>query len=190
MTNYEIKKNEQFNSNEVYFDEVPSKEVRDNLKGLRMRWNPKKSCWYGFADSNAIANAIDGKKKATVVKTEKRNYLDIKVGDIFFMSWGYDQTNVNFFQVIELVGEKMVRIREVHLPEGNESWTGFMARNVSFKVTNEILPATDYSVHIKDNEKGDLKKVLGTKTSPYLNMTSYANAYPYDGRELYESWYA
>ena len=35
-----------------------------------------------------------------------------KVGDIFYSMWGYDQTNVDWYQVTA-VGEKSVKIREI-----------------------------------------------------------------------------
>lgn len=38
--------------------------------------------------------------------------LNVSVGDIFYGSWGYDQTNVNFYEVTGLTGAS-VRIREV-----------------------------------------------------------------------------
>lgn len=47
----------------------------------------------------------------------------LKVGDILHTSWGYDQTNVEFFQVTALVGKAMVEIRE--LAQESEE-TGFM----------------------------------------------------------------
>jgi hypothetical protein len=34
---------------------------------------------------------------ATVVEAEKQ---EVKVGDIFYTSWGYDQTNVEFYKVV------------------------------------------------------------------------------------------
>lgn len=38
--------------------------------------------------------------------------LGVKVGDFFYTSWGYDQTNVEFFEVVGLTGAS-VRLREV-----------------------------------------------------------------------------
>jgi hypothetical protein len=35
-----------------------------------------------------------------------------KVGDILYGSWGYDQTNIDFFQVVE-VGNRSLKIREI-----------------------------------------------------------------------------
>jgi len=37
----------------------------------------------------------------------------LKVGDILEASWGYDQTNIDHFQVVKLVGKRMVEIRKI-----------------------------------------------------------------------------
>ena len=58
MASYRIGKNAQYNSNEIYFDSKPAAEVLTALRGLKMRWNPKKGCWYGFAAQNDILAAI------------------------------------------------------------------------------------------------------------------------------------
>ena len=58
MASYRIKKNAQYNSNEIYFESKPAAEVLTALRGLKMRWNPKKGCWYGFAAQNDILAAI------------------------------------------------------------------------------------------------------------------------------------
>ncbi len=44
---------------------------------------------------------------------ERHNYQhDVKVGDMFSTSWGYEQTNVNFFEVTEVHGKALV-LREI-----------------------------------------------------------------------------
>lgn len=37
----------------------------------------------------------------------------VKVGDIFTSTWGYEQTNRNFYQVVALNGKTMVTLREI-----------------------------------------------------------------------------
>ncbi|HCB5058448.1 TPA: hypothetical protein M0F96_004014 [Salmonella enterica subsp. enterica serovar Paratyphi C] len=37
----------------------------------------------------------------------------VSVGDIFVASWGYEQTNVSFYQVISLHGKTTVTVREI-----------------------------------------------------------------------------
>lgn len=37
----------------------------------------------------------------------------IKLNDVFYSSWGYDQTNVQFYQVVKILNKSIV-IREIH----------------------------------------------------------------------------
>lgn len=60
MTTYEIRENSQFASREVYFTGKPAEETREALKALKMRWNPKRLCWYGYATESALIAAIQG----------------------------------------------------------------------------------------------------------------------------------
>jgi len=53
---------------------------------------------------------------------------DLQVGDVVRSSWGYDQTNVNHYQIIALIGKRTVEVRE--LAEHKES-TGDMTGRVA-----------------------------------------------------------
>ena len=55
---YKIRHNDQFCSNEVYFDGKPSDAVRNALKALKLRWHSVKRCWYGYASEETIAAAV------------------------------------------------------------------------------------------------------------------------------------
>ena len=74
MATYEIRENTQYNSNEIYFDSKPAAEVLTALRGLKMRWNPKKGCWYGFAAQNDILAAIGEYDSAVSGRTEINHY--------------------------------------------------------------------------------------------------------------------
>jgi len=98
----------------------------------------------------------------------------LKVGDILCSSWGYDQTNVDFYQVINIPSKKSVTIRKIGLdmPRGEE---GFMC---------------GYSaVPIKDSFTGEpfTKRVT---TGGSVKLTDYSYAWLWDGKEKYVSWYA
>lgn len=40
------------------------------------------------------------------------NHHNVEVGTIFYTSWSYEQTNVNFYKVIELVGKCTLVLQE------------------------------------------------------------------------------
>lgn len=194
MTNYTITANTQFNSIEITFDGKPCEAIRTALKDMRFRWHNVKKVWYGYKDEEtvkkALAKAENGKsiKKASP-KAEKKNKYGVQVGDIFESSWGWEQTNVDFFQVIALVGECSVRVREVYPEMIDENPTCSMAADRTYKITNEILPPVSRSLFIKDQTNGDLKRI---KPGCYFNVDSFATAHKCNGETttVYESWYA
>lgn len=50
----------------------------------------------------------------------------VSVGDVFASSWGYEQTNVTFYQVLSLHGKKTVTVREIRAKsEYTDSMVGF-----------------------------------------------------------------
>lgn len=72
--NYEIRKNEAYNSFEIIFDGIPSAEIRNNLKGLKFRWNAAKKLWYGFESEETIRKAlenVDGESETLVIPESK-----------------------------------------------------------------------------------------------------------------------
>ena len=125
-------------------------------------------------------------KEQKVVKVQEYDH-GFKVGDILYMSWGYEQTNLDFFKVVA-VTEKSVRLVEVKMTVKNEKYHCSMSREVSFNTnTAQIL---EKSYWIKDQQKGDIKKVkyLDYNKKFYVKVNDHLLE-KYNGDEVYESWY-
>jgi hypothetical protein len=103
----------------------------------------------------------------------------VKRGDIFVSSWGYDQTNVDFYEVLfdANYGQfaKIIELKtQVLINDGGSSMSG-------------------YSIPIPREYDGVpmRKKVLkGYQGEPAFKIRSYAYARPWDGKQKYTSWYA
>ena len=98
---------------------------------------------------------------------------DFEKGDILYSTWGYDQTNVDFYQVTDVRG-KMVVIREIEQ-----------------KVVGSH-PPQDSVVPVKNKFIGPpkRKKVLkgySGDQSGYVKINSFAFAYKWDGRPIYQT---
>ena len=194
--------NTELNGIEIKFDSKPELAILTNLKESGFRWHNQKKIWYAknTPERMELANSIaDGKtESAPAVKTSKKkeNKFGVKVGDLFYASWGYEQTNVDFFQVIELVGATSVRVREVYPPMIKEDAVSGMSADRTYSLTKELLPPANHSVFIDDQEKGDLKRLKSYAadgiSNPQFNLSSFASAYYCEGETttLYESWYA
>lgn len=205
MESYTIAKNAQFNSIEINFTGKPSEAIREALKALRFRWHGVRRIWYGYTTEEAARAAIENAEKKqtktstktakTEAKAAKVNKYGVQVGDLFECSWGYEQTNVDFFQVVALVGDSSVRVREVYPERIAESAVSPMSADRVYKLTRDILPAADRSTFINDQANGDLKRLKSFAadgvSDPQFTVSSYANAHICTGKtiKVYESWY-
>lgn len=137
---------------------------------------------YFFGNENSreqyIADQVEKSKAAMSVRQEraqaKREFQhDLKDGDILYSSWGYDQTNINFYEVIGVVG-KQVLIREV------ESKVVRQERGADY-----VVPVPG---HFTSRSK-PLKKIpqKGYRDQAYVKVDTSQNAYLWDGKPKYET---
>lgn len=161
--------NEEHQGEELYFEDKPSAEIITILKENYYRWHNTKKCWYRKLD-------YAGKTKQT--NQTKQNYLGVKIGDIFVFSWGYEQTNINYFQVVALKGTKQVIIREIAYKITET--TGYESYKVA-PCKDGFLSSSQF---IKDNENGAVKQVkqLGNGRI-YINMESFGWCSLWDGQD-------
>lgn len=198
---YIITKNEQFNSLEVAFNGKPSEEVRNALKSIHYKWHSVKKVWYGYSDEETLKSVLSGEKAKhkevvkTIKKTEIKPIHSLKVGDLLYGSWGYEQTNVTFVQVVALVGKMFVKVREVSPAIEEEKSISWASCDRRYKVTNEILPPLKSSVFVRDQENGDNHKVISWGKDKDGNeqwavrLDSVLTVHKYNGGTVYESWY-
>ena len=227
----EIKRNEEKNGIEIYFNVYPLAGTKSTMKKNGFRWNPKKACWYAkySLDAQAIADIIADttdeeyaeiakengeevreistsakialatrtarkEQRKAKAKAEIKNDFGVKVGDVFEMSWGYEQTQSDFFQVVALAGKKSVRIVEVQPRLVKEDAVSPMSADRTYDVSG-WLPKVSNSIWIDDQEKGDLKRLKSYSadgvSNPLISMSSFSNAHLVSGDkiEVYNSWY-
>jgi hypothetical protein len=82
------------------------------------------------ADVAAFLKSADAAVVAKAARIAKRKQFrhTLKVGSLLSTCWGYDQTNVEFFEVTALIGDTMVEVREVSQRCTED---GFMSGKVS-----------------------------------------------------------
>ena len=97
----------------------------------------------------------------------------LKVGDIIYNSWGYDQTNIDFYQVISKT-EKSVKLRMIK-KETEE--TGFMCGHC-IALKNQFT-----------NRPSINKRIKYYKDKISIHF-SFGCGSKWNGEKLYFSWYA
>lgn len=96
----------------------------------------------------------------------------LKVGDILVSSWGYEQTNVEFFEVVKTKGKKTVVLRQRNVVRGPEK--GFM--------TADAVPGNGFS--------SNKLRTFRVRSGNWVRLNSYSSANPWDGKPQRISWYA
>ena len=127
-----------------------------------------------------LKSKLERKNQMSAVETKKP---DLKVGTILHGSWGYDQTNPEFFEVVERPSPHyaVVRRLEAESVRGEE---GFMS--------DRVVPIPG-KWHKWDGKPVRKRIKVGDwrgNPTPHLTFKHFS-AYPVEtDREYYRSWYA
>lgn len=107
-----------------------------------------------------LSSYIYWHEKKAERKAERSKAHDVKVGDIFKCSWGYDQTNIDYYECIRVIGS-MIEICEIaQMSEEN----GFMS--------GECVPSPGHYIG-----KPMKKRVSMWNDEPSVRIASYCSAY-------------
>lgn len=183
----EIIKNKKLNGLEVKFDCKPNNDILCALSLNGFHWHRKKKIWYAKETQERfefLQNLKDIKTDDVMNLDIKENIYGIKVGDIYYISWGYEQTNLDFFQVLK-VTDKTVRIKQICPTIVKMESDGLCSRHIVIENIRDKEYPTLQSIFIKDSIQGDLKRL--DKNGNFQVNKHYAMKY--NGQELYESWY-
>lgn len=103
------------------------------------------------------------------------NAAPLSVGAILASSWGYDQTNADFYRV-DKVKNGWVTLQQIASDETGDGWTG------------KVVPAEPQKLIDQP-----FRRKIGQPNydgEPYIRISSYEYARPWDGRPKNVSHYA
>jgi len=113
---------------------------------------------------------------------EKEN---IKIGDVIVSTWGYDQTNVDMYQICE-IKSKRILLKKIATKKVKNT-EGFMCCDVIPDINNFLI-----SKH-ENTEFWSLVKIIQSSNNKYFKFSGFAS-YEYvkiwNGLPQFCSWYA
>jgi hypothetical protein len=98
----------------------------------------------------------------------------IEIGAIIVSSWGYDQTNVDFYVVVEMTA-KMVKLLPMDKELCRNQTPGYSSMAGEVRATKGIKFRSE---------------VMKRKLSDWIKVTECSYARLWNGKKQYESWYA
>jgi hypothetical protein len=107
------------------------------------------------------------RKLLAAAKAADGRFDPLVPGDIMYSSWGYDQTNIDFYQVIKAT-PKQVIIQQLEKKVVKDH-----------RASEDVVPLPG---RFKPGGKKLRRKVQDYGSSPSVNLNSYAGAYLWDGK--------
>lgn len=107
-------------------------------------------------------------------QAKKEFKTSLNVGDILYTSWGYDQTNVEFYQVVDVTASgKSIKVREIAAESSDP---------VSHGMADHVLAIADEFIS---------DEVLTRRVSVHdsISIKNSITAWPWGGEPKYRSWY-
>jgi hypothetical protein len=149
----------------------------DNMwVGICFAGKAVKATWYyRFPNQERMLQKVQDTVKGRTVRQELVNKYKaarlapttLKENDILYCSWGYDQTQVDFYKVKAVLGKNRIKIVPMTAVIADQG-TG-----------------ADYMVAGAEKGESMLKVVNGQMNS--VKITSFSNAYLWDGQPKYET---
>lgn len=164
--------------------------THNNDKPVLIAWAGTKSktnYFTRFQTKDRLEKAIDRlesniKYKEDVKEAKKEGHENVKIGDIFSSSWGYEQTNVNFYEVVGKKGKSTLIMREIAQERTYESsgLTGqckpIQGRYINKEVHEKRYDAASKKVRISSYRSAymiKMKEVAGVLVLPSFYWSAY-----------------
>lgn len=99
--------------------------------------------------------AIDVRRQQDEIKARRAPH-SLKVGDVLVCSWGYDQTNVDYYEVTALIGVRMIELREIAtetIEAGPSAMTGRSVPMVGQYIAEAIRKQADIDGRVRLGER-------------------------------------
>jgi len=182
-TDWEKGMTRSFETLEYYKDlRIYTKRKDERVDLLIYRGRSKHPIVNGYAeDMDMIEKRIKLEKEFSDRRIENANERKsfkhtLKEGDILSCSWGYDQTNVDFYQVTKVVSGKTVKIRQI------------AKKSVDVKFGEYREVTSDYVEPVKGSflERAEEMTKRVSKGN-CISISSFEFASPWSGKPMYET---
>jgi len=98
----------------------------------------------------------------------------LEKGDILYTSWGYDQTNVEFFQVVKTIGKRTVHLVRISCESTSNS-----------DYTDALMPVKD--AFITKGYRAEENGIYRVKNGDTISFNSYKNGWKWDSTPQYQT---
>jgi hypothetical protein len=156
------------------FKPTPKAKWKTEKRVYGLRFTTMAQCLDSLeAELNRYKKNIAAKEETKIRNAEEA--ANVQVGDIFHCGWGFEQTNIEFYQVVEKPSKSTVVLKKI-----------------GYEIVNTVSWASENVRPIKDSFLSD-KTITKKLSGNWIRFTSYQLASKIDpetDKVFYRSWYA
>jgi hypothetical protein len=135
---------------------------------------------YKNVSDNLAANKVAKKARVERKRADKQNFQGV-VGSIFVSSWGYEQTNVEAYQITARINNQEIEAVKIGLDQVADTNNNSMADTVKPRPVTPEVAETMPKIRMR---------ITGVKSIKPVGAHGFRNADMWDGKEsYYRSWY-
>lgn len=165
------------------------------LKKNSKAFMPKAFFWIRFRSMERLAEycgewisnkekiaAYEAERKAKKAELMKSMNHPFKIGQVLYDSWGWEQTNIDFYEIVEIKNKSIV-IREIaskYAPSENQKGISSMAAYV------EPVPGA----YVGEPQLKKINVMLSGESHSYYIKSEHGWISQYENNPIYSSWYA
>ncbi|MGE3582880.1 MAG: hypothetical protein AB7J28_15870 [Hyphomonadaceae bacterium] len=160
-------------------------EINGRIGLIAYRGTAARPCVHGYCQTDEARQRViaqyvkagtEAAERKSTRKAEKRKPHSLQVGHILKASWGYDQTNVDWYKVVRVISPHMVEIAKI----GSIATPGASDGGVS-SMAGYCLPNID-------GPEGETSRHR-VSADNYVRLSSFHGASLWSGKPAFESWY-
>ena len=121
-----------------------------------------------------VSNIEHDLKQKAERKVKQTQPSTLKVGSILYTSWGYDQTNVEFFEVVKTSGKRTVELMRLQC-----------TRTSAHTFEDRVIPIP--GLYITEGYQPQENGTYRVKNGTTVTFNSYKNGWLWDGKPQYQT---
>jgi len=134
---------------------------------------------------NSISNNNEVKQWKEERKEKAKQPHTLSIGDILYCSWGYDQTQVDYFKVKEILGKTKIKIVGLGTSLTDDGYHD--KATPSDEIGNSWTRKQYYCEIDKKWKTKNIELVKFAKSNNSVKISSFAYAYKWDGQAKYST---
>lgn len=156
------------------------------IEGYYFQNEEKRIAWVTKKAADFKSHVDDINERVTAKKEIRQNMQHgFEVGQVYYTSWGYDQTNVDFYLVLEVKG-KRVLVQHIGADMAQSEGLSSMAANVTPNPENKIGEPVWRNIQFYLGQNNTPNYYIKEPKFCNYNMYLYTKA----DKGVYCSWYA